>query len=49
MKILGYIDDFLSWWFGWQFSLPLKFMIPLSIMELIVVGVIISRLRYRSY
>ena len=45
MKVLGYVDDALTAWFSWQFSLPLKFCIPLCIMELIIVGVILTRFR----
>jgi len=45
MKVLGYIDDAMTQWFQWQLSLPLKFQIPLCIMELMLAGFIIFRLR----
>ena len=42
MKLFGYIDDFVAMWFNWQISLPLKYCIPLSIMEILLFAFIIS-------
>ena len=45
MKVLGYIDDVVSWYFNWHINLPFYWNVPLILLELFIILFIYNKCR----